>query len=187
MNKRQIIPFVALLAAFFLWVYIIPQIQTPAFIEHHPSYIADDVKSNHYDETGFNDYRIYADKMTSYPEDDIAIFEAPNITVFIKDKQTQAITVWKFSSVTGTLEKKNKLLLSDDVLIENLSKDQLVQKMLTNKAIIMLDHKEITSELKVTWTGPQVQQEGVGMWASMVTKEMKLYSNIKAVYLNEKK
>ncbi|MGJ8582368.1 MAG: LPS export ABC transporter periplasmic protein LptC, partial [Psychromonas sp.] len=59
--------------------------------------------------------------------------------------------------------------------------------MSTPKATIMLDTKVITSDLKVTWTGPQLKHEGVGMWTSIEAEEMKLNSNIKAVYFNEPK
>lgn len=187
MNKRQLIPFAALLAAFVIWVYIIPKVQVPSFTEHHPTYIANDIQSNHYDISGFNDYQIFSEKMTSYPDDDITLFELPKVIIYIKDKKTSEVTIWQLTSASGTLENKNKLLLSDDVLIENLSKDELIQEMETEKAILLLNNKEIISELKVTWTGPLIKQEGVGMWVSMATKEMKLNSNIKAVYLNESK
>ncbi|TEW51406.1 LPS export ABC transporter periplasmic protein LptC [Psychromonas algicola] len=187
MNKRQIIPFVALLAAFVIWVYIIPKVQVPNFTEHHPTYIANEVLSNHYDASGFNDYQIFADKMISYPEDDITLFELPRVVVHTKDKETGNVTIWQLTSTKGTLENKNKLLLSEGVIIENLTKNEIVQEMKTDKAIVQLDKQEVTTELQVIWTGPQIRQEGVGMWVSLATKEMKLNSNIKAVYFNEPK
>jgi len=187
MNKRQSIPFIALLIAFVLWTYLKTDVESPALPEHHPSYIADDVQSNHYDQLGFNDYRVFADKATNYPEKNITLFEKPKVVFYNKDEQTGVITIWQLTSLQGTLQEKNNLLLSGDVLIENLSKDQIVQTMATQEATVMLDSKEITSDLKVIWTGPEMRQEGVGLWASMVKEEMKLNSNIKAVYLNESK
>lgn len=187
MSKRQIIPFIGLLIAFVFWIYIKPEVQKTTLPIHHPSYIADNMQSNHYDQVGFNDYRVFAAKMTNYPEDDITLFESPKVLIYIKEKKTDLITIWQLTSKQGKLKKKSELLLSGDVLVENLSKDQLIQKMFTDTATVMLDSKEITSELKVAWTGPQIKQQGVGMWLSMITKEMKLNSNIKAVYLNEPK
>jgi len=187
MNKRQLIPFVALLAAFVIWVYIMPKMHTPSFTEHHPTYIANEIHSNHYDVTGFNDYNIFALKMTSYPEENHTTFENPKVIVHIKDKKTGELSQWQLTSASGILKNKNTLLLSQDVVVENLSKNELIQEMKTEKAIVQLDSKEISTEAKVTWTGPQIQQEGVGMWASMITEEMQLKSNTKAVYLNESK
>ena len=187
MNKRRTIPYLALLVTFLLWVYFKPEVDPPSLPKHHPSYIADDVLSNHYDQFGFNDYRIFADKMESYPEKEISLFELPKVIFNTKDEITDVITTWQLTSDKGILKQKDTLLLSGNVLIENLSKDQLIQTMVTNKATITLDKKEITSKSKVTWRGPQIQQEGVGMWISMVTKEMTLNSNIKAIYLNEPK
>lgn len=187
MNKRQSIPFIALIAAFAFWSYIKPEVELPALPEHHPSYIADDVTSHHFDEFGFNDYRIFADKMTNYPEDDTTLFEQPKVIVYSKDEKTGSVSTWQLTSIKGILKEKHRLFLSGDLLIENLSKDQLVQTMSTTEATVMLNSKEITSPVQVNWTGPQMRQQGVGMWASMVTEEMKLNSNIKAVYLNESK
>ena len=187
MNKRQIIPFITLLAAFVLWTYIDPKIQSPTFTAHKPTYVAENVVSQHYDNLGFNDYQIVAEKMVSYPEDGITTFKLPKVIIYTQDQATGELTTWQLTSATGTLENKNKLLLSDNVLVENLTQNQLVQKMITTKAIVMLDDKEIISKSKVTWTGPQMRQEGVDMWISLATKEMKLNSKIKAVYLNEPK
>ena len=125
--------------------------------------------------------------MISYPDDNITLFELPKVVVHTKDKETGVVTIWQLTSVKGTLENKSKLLLSEGVLIENLSKNEIVQEMKTDKAIVLLDKKEVTTDLQVIWTGPQIRQEGVGMWVSMATKEMKLNSNIKAVYFNEPK
>ncbi|TEW56656.1 LPS export ABC transporter periplasmic protein LptC [Psychromonas sp. RZ22] len=187
MNKRKSIPYIALLIAFLFWLYITPEDEVIIQPEHHPSYIADDVLSNHYDLVGFNDYRVFADKMTSYPDSDVTLFESPKVLVYIKDKNTDAVTIWQLTSKKGALNEKNKLSLSEKVLIKNLTEDQLVQTMATEQATVMLDSKEITSQLQVLWTGPQMQQQGVGMWASMITEEMTLNSNIEAVYLNETK
>lgn len=187
MNKRQSIPFIALIVAFVFWVYIKPETEAPSLPEHHPSYIADDVTSQHYDPLGFNDYRVFADKMTNYSEDESTHFESPKVVVYNKNIQTGVVSTWQLTSLKGTLTDKYKLVLSGKVLIENLSKDQIVQTMSTDEATVMLDSKIITTPLQVDWTGPQMRQQGVGMWASMETEEMTLNSNTKAVYFNESK
>lgn len=187
MNKRQSIPFIILLIAFVFWIYVEPEVEFPSLPDHQPSYIADQVKSTHFNEFGFNDYQVFADKMSHFPEKEITFFENPKVIFYSKDQKTGDVTTWQLTSTEGTLKEKHNLLLSGNVLVDNLSKDQLVQTMSTEQATVMLDSKEITSDLKVTWTGPEMKQEGVGLWASMVTEEMKLNSNTKAVYLNESK
>lgn len=187
MNKRQSIPFIALIIAFIIWIYVKPEAKVTAVAEHTPSYIADNVISKHYDVNGFNDYRVFADKMTNYPEDDTTFFENPKVMIYSINKETNVDTVWQLTSKEGILYEQKRLSLSGDVLLENLTKDQLVQTMTTEQATLMLNTKEITSKSKVMWTGPQMRQQGVGMWASLITEEMKLNSNIKAIYLNESK
>jgi len=187
MNKRQSIPFIVLFIACAVWVYFSTDTEYPALPDHHPSYIADDLQSNHYDQTGFNDYRVFADKATNFPEDDTTLFEHPKVVIYHKDKETSVVSIWQLTSIKGTLKEKSNLLLSGNVLIKNITEDQMVQTMSTAQATIMLDTKVITSDLKVTWTGPQLKHEGVGMWASIEAEEMKLNSNIKAVYFNEPK
>jgi lipopolysaccharide export system protein LptC len=125
--------------------------------------------------------------MTNFPEDDITLFEKPKIIFYNKDKKTGEVSVWQLTSLEGKLKEKYNLLLSGDVLVENLNKNEAIQTMSTEEATVMLDSKVITSEKEVIWTGPTLRQEGIGLWASMVTEEMKLNSNTKAVYLNESK
>lgn len=185
MIKRQYYPYLALIVAFLLWALFKPKAEKIVTPDHQPSSIAEQAASEHYDQTGFNDYRVYAEKMTNYPEAQITLFEQPKVIVYSLNPETKHITTWQLTSDKGTLENKHKLLLSGAVLVENLSKDQIVQTMSTESATLMLDSKEISTKQTVTWTGPQVQQQGTGMWASMKTEEMKLFSNIKAVYLNE--
>lgn len=185
MNKRQSLPFIALLISFVFWTYLQPESKLSEHINFQPNYVANNVISDHYDHLGFNDYRILSDKMTSFAEADVSTFEQPKIIIYKKNNSSDEITIWQLSSQKGTLEAQNKLDLFGNVLVENLSHDQIVQTMKSEKITIMLDSKEITSESKVTWTGPQMQQQGIGMWASLVTEEMTLHSNITAVYFHE--
>ncbi|MCP5076608.1 MAG: LPS export ABC transporter periplasmic protein LptC [Psychromonas sp.] len=185
MKKRQSIPFALLLAAFLLWLYFRPDTTLPQLPEHHPSYIAHQVDSTHYDQTGFLDRRIFADRATNYHSSDSTVFINPKVILYIKNEPGEKDTVWQLTANNGVLYKQEKLLLTDNVLVKNLSLDQQVQTMKSEEITIYLDTKEITSELLVTWLGPQMQQQGIGMWASLVTEELIVKDNIKAVYNNE--
>lgn len=186
MNKRQAIPFILLLAAFLVWSYLKPASTVPAQPKHQPRHIGYNISNTHFDKTGMVSYKIFADKTTSFTGDEITVFENPKAIIYIENKDTDR-SVWQISSKNGVLFNTNKLLLSNEVLLENLSVDQLVQTMATERLTLLLDQKEISSELLVTWQGPQIEQQGVGMWASLVTEELIVKDNIKAVYLNEKK
>ncbi len=187
MTKRQSIPFILLLFAFLLWLYFKPETILPTLPKHQPNYIAYNVSNVHFDETGKIGHKIFADKTTSFASKDITVFENPKVIIYIANKETNNTTVWQISGEDGILYEQNKLILSNDVWVENLSLDQLVQTMATEKLTILLDQKEISSDLPVTWKGPQMQQQGIGMWASLITEELIVKDNIKAVYLNENK
>ena len=59
--------------------------------------------------------------------------------------------------------------------------------MNTEKLTVLLTEKEISSDLLVHWQGPEMRQQGIGMWASLVSEELIIKKQIKAVYLNETK
>ena len=187
MSRRQAIPYIILLMVFLIWLYLKPQKEVTTLPEHHPSYIAYNLSNNHFDETGAIAHQVFASKTTSYSDKEITLFENPKILIYIKNSQDNSITTWQVTSENGTLTGDNKLVLSQDVWVKNLSLDQLVQTMSTEELTILLDEKEITSELLVHWQGPQMEQQGIGMWASLVSEELIVKNQIKAVYLNETK
>ena len=187
MNKRQSTPFILLLLVFLLWLYFKPETKLPEQQKHQLNYIAYNVSNIHFDETGAIGHKIFSDKATSFASENITAFEKPKLIVFITNENNNEPTVWQISSEDGILYKQNKLVLSKNVQVQNLSLDQLVQTMATEELTILLDQKEISSDLLVTWQGPQMQQQGVGMWASLVTEELIVKDKIKAVYLNENK
>jgi len=187
MNKRQALPYGILLIAFLLWSYLKPQQELVSLPEHHPSYIAYNLSNDRFDDSGAITHQVFASKATSYSEQDITIFENPKVIIYIKNEQDNSVTSWQVTSEDGTLTGDNTLVLSNDVWVKNLSLDQLVQTMSTEKLTILLTEKEISSELLVHWQGPQMEQQGVGMWASLVSEELIVKKQIKAVYLNETK
>lgn len=187
MNKRQSVPFVLLLAAFLIWLFFKQETVLPSLPVHHPSYIATDINSTHFNKTGFLDHKIFADKATNFNENELTNFENPKVIVYTRNEQTDTITIWQMTSEAGALYQQKKLVLSKNVLVKNLSLDQLVQRIKTEELTLFLDKKEFSSDLLVTWEGPQIRQQGVGMWASLVTEEVIIKDQIKAVYLNENK
>ncbi|MGB5444842.1 MAG: LPS export ABC transporter periplasmic protein LptC [Psychromonas sp.] len=187
MNKRNSIPFFLLLAAFVIWSFYKEEVIAPSLPIHHPSYIATDINSIHFDTTGFLDHKISADKATNFNEDEQTNFIKPKLIVYIQNEQPETTTIWQITSEEAVLHQQNRLVLSKNVLVKNLSLDQFIETMETQELTIYLDKKELTSDLLVTWKGPLMQQQGVGMWASLVTEELTMKEQIKAVYLNEKK
>lgn len=187
MNKRQLIPFILLLAAFLLWSYLKPAAVAPTQPKHQPRHIGYNVSSTHFDKVGNISYKVFADKSTTFTGKDITVFEKPRALLYLEKDDGSGTTVWQINSESGILYSQDKLQLSNAVLLENLSKDQLVQTMTTEKLTVFLNQQEITSDQLVTWKGPQMEQTGIGMWASLVTEELIVKDNIKAVYLNEKK
>lgn len=185
MSKRQAIPYTLLLIVFLMWLYLRPQQQVTTLPEHFPSYIAYNITNNHFDESGQITHQVYATKATSYTDKKVTTFENPKVLIHIKNENSNDITTWQVTSENGILSDDNKLVLSDDVWVKNLTLDQLVQTMSTEKLTVLLAEKEISSELLVRWQGPQMKQQGVGMWASLVSEELIVKKQIKAVYLNE--
>tara|TARA_R110001583_G_scaffold10698_5_gene49092 strand:- start:11221 stop:11787 length:567 start_codon:yes stop_codon:yes gene_type:complete len=188
MNKRQAVPYGLLLIVFLLWIYLKPQDESIAPVEHHPSYIAYQLENTRFDEFGDLTLQIYAAKATNYTDKGITLFEDLKVVFYIVDKEENSTTIWQASSDKGILtDNNNKLLLSNNVWVKNLSLDQLVQTMNTEKLTILLAEKELSTDLLVKWQGPQMRQQGIGMWASLVSEELIVKKQVKAIYLNENK
>lgn len=187
MNKRQAIPFVLLFITFLIWLYLKPELLNTAEEETRPTFIAHKIENNHFNEDGFLDIKFAATQMIDIEKNKHIKFNDPKIDIFIKDKATDKISLWRITSLDGKLFDSNKLILTNDVLIENLTKDQLVQKLTTIEMTFLLNEKELYSDKLVNLEGPQMTQEGVGMWGSLNTEELIFKNKIKAVYLNEKK
>lgn len=187
MSKRQVIPYSLLLIAFLIWLYLKPQQQPNVKAVHLPSYIAYNIENIHYDDRGRISYKVYSTKATNYSNKEVTVFENPKITLYTKNKQNNSISVWQVTSKNGIFFGDNQLILSNDVWVRNLTLDQLVQTMNTEKLTILLSEKELSSELLVNWQGPEMRQQGIGMWASLVSEELIIKTQIKAIYLNETK
>ncbi|KPU82259.1 hypothetical protein JI57_04340 [Psychromonas sp. PRT-SC03] len=186
MKKRNIVPFALLLIAFLLWSYFKEEPKQKSSKVHHPNYIAYNLSSIHYDKKGEISHRMFADKATTFSQKNNTVFINPRVIVYVRNKDNKQISTWQISSENGKLEDQNILKLSTNVRVENLSLDQLIQNMATEKLTLILDKKEISSNLFVTWDGPQMHQQGIGMWASLLSNEFIVKNNIKAVYFNEK-
>jgi len=187
MNKRQSIPFLVFLLAFLLWLYFKPQANNVEPPMYQLNYIVYGASNTHFNDVGQVGYKISAVKTTGLSDNNITIFESPKLTVYINDPKNDKLSVWEISSEKGILSKQSKLLLSGKVLVQNLTKDQLIQTMETEKLTVLLDKKELTNNQLVVWKGPKMKQQGVGIWASLITEELIVKDKIKAVYFNEKK
>ena len=187
MNKRQSIPFILLLMVFLIWLYFKPATIAPKEQKAPLNYIAYNVSNIHFDETGKITYKIFSSQATGFTDKDQTVFKNPKVILYIENKKNDTPTVWEISSKNGILYNQNKLVLSKDVWLKNLSLDQLIQTMTTEKLTMLLDKKELSSDLLITWQGPQMKQQGVGMWASLITEELIVKDKIKAVYFNETK
>ena len=186
MTKRQITPFLLLLFTFLIWLYFKPETITVVEKKHQLNYIAYSARNTHFDKEGAISYKIFSDKTTGLTEGEITNFEAPKVVVNVKNKNNTT-SVWELTSKRGYLYKQNKLILLGDVQVKNLSKDQLIQSMTTDKLTLFLKTKEISTNRPVYWQGPQMKQQGIGLWGSLVTEELIVKDKIKAVYLNENK
>lgn len=187
MNNRQkiSISLVFLLSLFVLYLKF-GKIQRKV-TTYLPSYIGYNVTNNHFDENGFMAYRISAVKVTSYRQKNQTDFIDPKLILYSVDKKTNKKIQWNITSEKGILYQSNKLILTGKVLIENVTKNEVIQTMKTEQLTALLDKKQVMTDLPVQWTGPQMEESGIGMWASFITEELIVKNKINAVYFNEKK
>ncbi|MCE2596064.1 LPS export ABC transporter periplasmic protein LptC [Motilimonas cestriensis] len=158
--------------------------ETP-IAERDPSeayFIANEVKGAVFTQTGQIDYRLFATQMHYYQQDLKTIFTKPVLLLFRNEDKTQ----WQITGDDGILFDQHTFELSNNVTITNLTHDQHINLITTDKLTLDLIKNEIHSDDLVTLYGDQMQQKGTGLFGQLSGKTISLLNQVTATYLNEK-
>ncbi len=146
-----------------------------------PEFTATKLKSVNYNPLGEIDYKIYAGKMVHFKERLVTKFEKPVLLVY----RNQGKTIWQVTGKQGTLFDKDIFKLKNAVTITNLTNDQTIRLIKTEYLELDLNKNEISNNEFVEMFGPQLTQQGIGLFGQLDTEEISILSEIKATYLNE--
>ncbi len=144
-----------------------------------PDYIAQQLKQTVYNQTGEISHKVSADRMEMYQDLGFTHFTKPVFTVYSE------VGVWQLSAKEATLYDSEKLILEQDVVAKNLSKNAMLDKISAAKVIYTLSDKLLQSSQKVIMTGPSVEIVGQGLNANLETEVVDLINHTKTIYYDQ--
>jgi lipopolysaccharide export system protein LptC len=153
--------------------------QTPA--SYTPDFTASNLYSVTYTETGEVNYRIYADSMEYYNKLELTSFDNPKVLVY----PGQNDPIWQIKAEKAVVNNEQQVALKNNVVIQNLSRDDYVKEVTTPVLRIDLVNQTISTDQRVDIVGTQYNLSGIGMQGNLATESITLLKQIKAVYHNE--
>ncbi|MCE2572102.1 LPS export ABC transporter periplasmic protein LptC [Motilimonas eburnea] len=183
MNKLNAWLFILFAISLGAWQYFKAEEATKK--ERDPSqayFVANQIQSSLFTPNGTVDYQVFATQMHHYQDRLITEFTKPVVVVFRNNDQTQ----WQITGDHGTLFDRDSFELSDNVTITNLTHDQHINLITTEKLTLDLIKNELHSDDLVTLYGDQIKQQGTGLFGELNGKNISLLNQVTATYLNEK-
>lgn len=183
MNKLNAWLFILFAVSLGAWQYFKSDEQTKQARDPSQAYfVADQIQTTMFNIDGQVDYRVFAAQMHHYQQQLKTEFDKPVVVVFRNNDQTQ----WQITGDRGTLFDRDTFELSDNVTIKNLTNDQHIKLITTDKLTLDLLKNELHSDDLVTLYGDQIKQQGTGLFGQLDSKNISLLNQVTATYLNEK-
>lgn len=146
---------------------------------HEPDYYMEQFELTSLDEMGVPAYKLYADNMLHYPDDDSATLERPHLILFRDEEE-----FWDIRAETGLVSNGGESLLLQGgvtVLLIN-SGDPQVREMLTPELTVRPHEKQAETAAAVIFKDGRGVTRAVGMWADLNERRMELMSNVRGNY-----
>lgn len=184
MNGQNIVIVLLLVAAGLVWGWRNLHdegAEVAVATQQTPDFTASDLYTVSYNKLGLVRYRIYADSMEYFENQQMSHFEAPRVLVYPGPEKP----VWQIVSRQADAFRQDSVTFKENVVVKNLSNDGYIQDLLTPLLHVNLKEQTMHTDKKVTMIGPLYDQIGIGMDGSLETQEVRLHRDINAVYHNE--
>ena len=126
---------------------------------NEPEFIAENLDSNVYKESGDLSYVVSAERMEHYEKLNITHFEYPQYTLHPKDQKP----TWQVTANEGTLYNNNRVTLDNRVRLVATDKDSLIQEIHGKNLEMDLKSNIISSEQTILILG-----KGFTMYLSLI-------------------
>ncbi|SET61324.1 LPS export ABC transporter periplasmic protein LptC [Thalassotalea agarivorans] len=156
----------ALIYAIFEWHFKDGQEQNQTIIEESPDFIAKNLQTDVYDESGELTYTVHADRMEHFSTSDVTNFEQPNYTLF----SANAGLPWKMSAAAGQLEENTRVILNNNVRLSTEDKSSMLQAITGEYIELDLTTSIATSDKAIVIEGDGFTVYGSGLTVNLNTK-----------------
>ncbi|WP_455851747.1 LPS export ABC transporter periplasmic protein LptC [Pantoea endophytica] len=150
-----------------------------------PTYTSEKSNTVVYNPTGALGYKLVSAKVTYFAADEISWFDNPVMTTYDVNK----VATWSVRADKAKLTKDRMLYLYGNVVVNSLTQDSQLERILTDNAQVNLVTQDVTSDDQVTLFGRSFNSTGMKMRGNLRTKHAELLEKVKTSYeiQNEKK
>ena len=145
-----------------------------------PDYVAYELIRSSFDKNGNISGLIRAKQMAQYEQLGQIQFEQPAYSIYEAE-----LPHWQISADTGVMYVDDKVLLEQNVVVDNLKPNELFQKMETPQLEYLLDSQRLQTNAGVEITGDGFAIQGQGVTIELLTKQITLKQHNGTIYRNE--
>ncbi|GLP95828.1 LPS export ABC transporter periplasmic protein LptC [Paraferrimonas sedimenticola] len=150
--------------------------------DYPPDFIATQLKSRVYDETGKLNSRVQARSMEHYQALNLTIFERPTYSLYPNEGQSH----WQLGANIGTLyNDTQQVMLEDQVVINAISPNEPIKSINTSYIELSLGDMIMTSNRSLTIQGDDFELQGLGLKADLNANTVNLLSQVEGTYYVE--
>jgi lipopolysaccharide export system protein LptC len=148
-----------------------------------PDFIAENLSSDIYHQSGRLSYLVDAQRMEHYANLEVTHFEFPKYTLYPKDNKP----TWQISANEGTLYNNNRVKLTNRVRLIATDQESLIQEVHGKYLELDLKTNIISSEQTILILGKGFTMYGSGLIVDLNTTQMTLTEHVQTIYKNTNK
>jgi lipopolysaccharide export system protein LptC len=146
-----------------------------------PDYIAMNVSRTLYDEQGYPADSVTAAQLEHFEQLGFTQFDQPVYTLYNATHQPS----WQASSKHAIWFPQDRIILEQQVVIENLQANELIKRIETSTLEMLFPDNRLQNDQAVFIQGDGFYIEGKGLRADLTDKTLQLIQHNKTVYRNE--
>jgi lipopolysaccharide export system protein LptC len=145
-----------------------------------PDYVAFELVRSSFNKDGNLTGLIRANQMAQYEQLGQIQFEQPAYSIYEAE-----LPHWQISADSGVMYLDDKVLLEQNVVVDNLQANQLFQKLETPQLEYLLDTQRLQTNAGVEITGDGFAIQGQGVTIELLTRNITLKQHNGTIYRNE--
>lgn len=181
---RQLLWFLLVLAGATLLYSYLELAEQPAAVQADtelvPDFVAYQLTRRSYNLQGELSGEVVAAQMAHFEQLGQVQFEQPAYTLF-----ENKLPRWQISSAQGVFYQDNKVILEQQVRVNNLFPDEMFRQVQTEQLEMAVDSQLLTTNRPVVIIGQNFQINGSGLQADLIKQKMQLFKHQGTVYQHE--
>jgi lipopolysaccharide export system protein LptC len=142
-----------------------------------PTYLAEQLSSQRFNEDGLLSHAINASRMEHYAELGFMVFTQPRYTIFLEDGSEYVI-----SAQEGTLYDDNRMLLENHIVIESQNETDFIQQISAEYIEMNLNTKALSSNSAIVLRGKEFAMHSNGLDANLAEKRFALLEHTRTEF-----